>query len=137
MGHHHGKPWYQKGAIHDIAHKVDKEIIRPAWQGIKEQGFGIKTSSKNDGQDWDTTYNAGPVEISGEGDISLNPTKTAELATGQTNTTRTTTSSSSKPAAYSRSTAATARDIAQGGMTKDEVEEFNQRHPNETANIRG
>lgn len=34
---------------------------------------------------------------------------------------------------YSRTTAATAKDIAQGGMTKDEVIEFNMKHPNETA----
>lgn len=34
---------------------------------------------------------------------------------------------------YSRNVAATAKDIAQGGMTKDEVIEFNMRHPNETA----
>ena len=38
-----------------------------------------------------------------------------------------------KPNAYSRNTARTANDIAQGGMTKDEVVEFNIRHPNETA----
>ena len=34
---------------------------------------------------------------------------------------------------YSRTTAAKASDIAQGGMTKDEVIEFNMKHPNETA----
>lgn len=34
---------------------------------------------------------------------------------------------------YSRTTAETAKDIAQGGMTKDEVIEFNMKHPNETA----
>lgn len=34
---------------------------------------------------------------------------------------------------YSRTTAATAKDIAQGGMTKNEVIEFNMKHPNETA----
>lgn len=38
-----------------------------------------------------------------------------------------------KPTAYSRTAAATAKDIAQGGMTKDEVIEFNMKHPNETA----
>lgn len=34
---------------------------------------------------------------------------------------------------YSRNTAATAKDIAQGGMTKDEIQQFNIAHPNETA----
>lgn len=43
------------------------------------------------------------------------------------------TASTGKPNAYSRNTARTANDIAQGGMTKDEVVEFNIRHPNETA----
>lgn len=38
-----------------------------------------------------------------------------------------------KPAAYSRTSAKTANDIAQGGMTKQEVQEFNMKHPNETA----
>lgn len=37
------------------------------------------------------------------------------------------------PAAYSRTSARTANDIAQGGMTKQEVQEFNIKHPNETA----
>lgn len=36
------------------------------------------------------------------------------------------------PAAYSRTSARTANDIAQGGMTKQEVQEFNMKHPNET-----
>lgn len=36
------------------------------------------------------------------------------------------------PAAYSRTSARTANDIAQGGMTKQEVQEFNIKHPNET-----
>lgn len=39
--------------------------------------------------------------------------------------------------AYSRTTAATAKDIAQGGMTKDEVIDYNLKHPNEIAGDQG
>ncbi len=39
----------------------------------------------------------------------------------------------SKPTAYSGNAAKTANSIKQGGMTKDEVQEFNSKHPNETA----
>lgn len=44
-----------------------------------------------------------------------------------------TTPINSKPAAYSGNTAKTASSIAQGGMTKDEVMDFNMKHPNESA----
>lgn len=38
-----------------------------------------------------------------------------------------------KPTAYSGNAAKTASSIKQGGMTKNEVQEFNSKHPNETA----
>lgn len=38
-----------------------------------------------------------------------------------------------KPKAYQANVAGTAKSIAQGGMTKDEVQDFNIKHPNETA----
>lgn len=41
-----------------------------------------------------------------------------------------------KPKAYSANAAKTASSIKQGGMTKDEIQDFNIKHPNETA-IRG
>lgn len=41
-----------------------------------------------------------------------------------------------KPQAYQANAAKTASSIKQGGMTKDEVQEFNMKHQNETA-IRG
>lgn len=41
-----------------------------------------------------------------------------------------------KPTAYKANAAKTASSIKQGGMTKDEVQDFNIKHPNETA-IRG
>lgn len=41
-----------------------------------------------------------------------------------------------KPVAYTANAAKTASSIKQGGMTKDEIMDFNIRHPNETM-IRG
>lgn len=38
-----------------------------------------------------------------------------------------------KPKAYQANAAKTASSIKQGGMTKNEVQEFNMKHPNETA----
>lgn len=100
-------------------HEIEKAIGKPieeADKWLREHGMPdiyVGAKSKDDGNSWNiTTSNSD-----------------GSVFTGQTIGN----AGKYKPAGYSRSAAATAKDIAQGGMTKDEVIEFNMKHPNETA----
>lgn len=104
-----------------------EKIFSPIAKEIAKEGFRIGYHSNGDGTNGEMTASIGPIQVGTNTGASYN----GKSIVSQTKTNPT------KPAAYSRTTAAKASDIAQGGMTKDEVEEFNERHPNETANIRG
>ena len=95
------------------------------WNPINEFGhklFGGGPGHEDEGgTDWYVGYNS-----NNGWNFNINP--------GQTPYTQTSYTPKPRPnSGYSRTTAATAKDIAQGGMTKDEVIEFNMKHPNETA----
>ena len=103
-----------KSFFSKVGHEIEKGIkesdkwMRKVFGDNTEIYVGAK--STNDGQNFEPNVK---INYDNSGNISR-PTPT-------------------KPAGYSRTTAATAKDIAQGGMTKDEVIEFNMKHPNETA----
>lgn len=108
-----------KKGVHNVGHAIDKGIDH-AFEVANSYGhkwFGGGPGHEDEGgTDWYVGYNS---NNGFQGYI--NPGQTSYTPKPRPNS------------GYSRTTAATAKDIAQGGMTKDEVIEFNMKHPNETA----
>jgi len=120
---------------HHISHGIDHAFSVANHYGHKWFGGGPGHENEG-GTDWYIGYNSNTGFEGYVGQIAKDVMDAKLDGHGSVPHTDSIQNYSPKPrpeSGYSRNVAATAKDIAQGGMTKDEVIEFNMRHPNETA----